>query len=170
MKAFFAFVFMACASSSFAQGEGPKPLEDDFLDLVVGKWVVSGTTHGLSVPQTLQADWMLNHQYVRIDQKTNENRPGWGIPFEAVHFIGYDRTQKRYVLHSLNVMGSSAPAVIYGERQGNAIKFEASAGQRMVGLRMTWRPESGTWHFVWGFQPDGGQWQAVTDLVLARSK
>ena len=35
---------------------------------------------------------------------------------------------------------------------------------------VSWRPESGTWRFVWGFQPVGGQWQAVTDLVLTRAK
>jgi hypothetical protein len=37
-------------------------------------------------------------------------------------------------------------------------------------MRLSWRPESGTWRFVWGFQPVGGQWQAVTDLVLTRAK
>lgn len=55
-------------------------------------------------------------------------------------------------------------------RPGIEIKFEASAGERNVDMRLSWRPESGTWRFVWGFQPVGGQWQAVTDLVLTRAK
>lgn len=53
MKTFLALVFVGCASWSFAQSGGPPPLEDDFPDLV-GKWVADGTTHGLSVPQTIQ--------------------------------------------------------------------------------------------------------------------
>ena len=68
MKAFLALVFVACASWSFAQSGGPRPLEDDFLDRLVGRWVVTGTSHDLAVPQTAQVDWVLNHQFVRINQ------------------------------------------------------------------------------------------------------
>jgi hypothetical protein len=170
MKASLALVFIVCASSSFAQSGGPRALEDDFLDRLVGKWVVTGTSHDLPVPESIQVDWVLNHQFVRIDQRTTENRPGWNIPYEALLFIGYDRVQKRYVLHALTVAGASGPPVAYGSRQGNEIKFEASDDQRTVDLRLIWRPESGTWRGVWGSQPVGGQWQAVTDLVLTRAK
>ena len=170
MKTFVAFVFVMCASSSFAQSGGPRPLEDEFLDRLIGRWVATGTTHNLPMPQTIQVDWVLNHQFVRIDQKTTGNWPGWNIPYEALHFIGYDRAQKRYVIHALNVMGVSGPPVVYGERRGNEIKFEASDGQRNVDLRLIWRAESGTWRCVWGSQSAGGQWQAVTDLVLSRAK
>ena len=86
--------------------------------------------------QTIRVDWVLNHQFVRIDEKMTENRPGWNIPYEALHFIGYDTAQKRYVLHVMNVAGASGPPVAYGERQGDEIKFEASAGQRKVDMRL----------------------------------
>jgi hypothetical protein len=170
MKAFLALVFTLCASSSFAQSGGPRALEDDFLDRLIGKWVVTGTTHDLPVPQSMQIDWVLNHQFVRIDQKMTENRPGWNIPYEALHFIGYDRLQKRYVLHALTVAGVSGPSVAYGSLQGDVMKFEAKDGQRSVDMQLIWRAESGTWRFVWGSQPTGGEWQAVTDLVLTRAK
>lgn len=166
VKALLAFVFLVCASSSLAQGVGPKPLQDDFLDRLVGRWDVTGTSHDLPMPGTMKIDWVLNHQFVRIDQKTTGNRPGWDIPYEALLFIGYDSAQKQYVLYALNVMGPSGPRVVNGERQGNEIKFEATAGERIVGMRLSWRPESGTWRFEFGSQPVGGKWQAVTDLVL----
>jgi hypothetical protein len=145
-------------------------LEDDFLDRLVGKWVVTGTSHELPVPQSIQIDWVLHHQFVRIDQKTTENRPGWDIPYEALHFIGYDRTEKRYVLHALTVAGPNGPPVAYGSQRGDEMKFEAIDGQRKVDLQLIWRSESETWRFVWGFQPLGEKWQAVTDLVLTRAK
>ena len=136
MEALLALVITLCASASFAQGGGPRPLEDDFLDRLVGTWVVTGTSHDLPVPGSIQVDWVLNHQFVRIDQKTTENRPGWNIPYEALHFIGFDRGQKRYILHALNVAGASGPPVAYGSRQGDEIKFEASDGQRSVDMRL----------------------------------
>ena len=170
MKTFLTLVFVVCASRSFAQSPGPRPLEDDFLDRLVGSWVTTGTTHNLPMPQTIQVDWVLNHQFVRIDQKSTGNRPGWNIPYEASHFIGYDRMEKRYVLFALDVHGAAGPRVAYGSRQGNEIRFEAAAGQQTVGMRLTWRPESGTWRTVWGSQPAGGEWQTVTDLVMSRAK
>jgi hypothetical protein len=170
MRAFLALLFLGCAPCSFPQSGGPRPLDDEFLDRLVGKWVATGTSHELPVPQTIQVDWVLNHQFVRIDEKTTENRPGWNIPYEALHFIGYDPVQKRYVLHVLNVLGASGPPVAYGERKNNEIKFEARTGQRNVDMRLSWRPESGTWRCVWGSQPVGGDWQSITDLVLTRAK
>lgn len=169
MKALFALMSLLFATWGFAQGGGPKSLQDELLDGLVGKWVATGTSHGLSVPQTVQVDWVLNHQFIRIDQKTLENRPGWDIPYEALLFIGYDRAKERYVLHSLTVAGASGPRAIYGERQGNEIKFEANDGDRIVGLRMAWQPDSGTWRCIWGFQTAGGKWETVTELVLART-
>jgi hypothetical protein len=170
MKALLAFLFAFCASWSFAQGGGPSPLQDDFLDGLVGRWTVTGTSHDLAMPQTVLVDWVLNHQFVRIDQKTTANRPGWSIPYEALLFIGYDPARKRYVLHVLNVMGAGGPPVAYGERQANEIKFEASTGELTVDMRLIWRPESGTWRCVWGSQPVGGPWQSVTDLALTREE
>ncbi|HYE84736.1 MAG TPA: hypothetical protein VEA16_00170 [Vicinamibacterales bacterium] len=170
MKTLLALVFITCASSSFAQSSGPRPLEDDLLDRLIGRWVATGTTHKLQMPQTVQVDWVLNHQFVRIDQKSTGNRPGWNIPYEASHFIGYDRMEKRYVLFALDVHGAAGPRVAYGSRQGNEIRFEAAAGQQTVGMRLTWQPESETWRTVWGSQPAGGEFQTVTDLVMSRAK
>lgn len=171
MKTLVALVFTLCAAATFAQGTGPTPLEDEFLDRLVGTWVVAGTTHGLSLPaHSMQIDWVLNHQFVRIDQRTAENRPGWNIPYEALHFIGYDRAQKRYVLHALTVAGANGPPTAYGSRQDDVLKFEAGDDQRRVDMQLIWRAESGTWRFVWGSQLAGGEWQAVTDLVLTRAR
>jgi hypothetical protein len=139
---------------SCAQSTRPNPVVDDFLDRLVGTWVATDTTHDPQSPQTLQVDWVLDHEFLRID------------PF----FIGYDRAQKRYVLHALNARGADGLPVAYGERQGNEIKFEACTGQRNVDLRLIWHPESQTWRRMWGSRLVGEQWQAVTDLVLTRAR
>lgn len=169
MKALFAFLSLSFATCAFSQSGGPKSLQDEFLDGLVGSWTATGTSHGLSVPQAVQVEWVLNHQFIRIHQKTLENRPGWDIPYEALLFIGYDRAKERYVLHSLTVAGANGPRAIDGERQGNEIKFEANDGDRTVGLRLAWQAESKTWRCIWGSQTTGEKWETVTELVLVRA-
>jgi hypothetical protein len=53
-------------SIAFPQSQFPDPyavLQDDLLDHLVGKWNVAGTTHNTPTAQTLEVDWVLNHQF-----------------------------------------------------------------------------------------------------------
>src|SRR5688572_31540269 len=67
-------------------------LQDDLLDHFVGKWNVGGSTHETPTTQTFEVDWVLNHQFLRIYQKSSENARGGSVPFEAILMVGYDPT------------------------------------------------------------------------------
>ena len=143
---------MMTTSDTFAQANLPT-FQDDLLDHFVGKWDATGTVHGRPSKQTFEADWVLNHQFLRIHEKSAENVAGRNVPFEALLFIGYDKTGKRYVLHSMSVFGGGRAGEFgYGQRSGNEIKFEQEfAGRRGHG-RFTWQPESKTWHYIAGLE------------------
>ena len=60
---------------------------------------------------------MLNHQFLRIHQKSVENVAGTNVPFEALLFVGYDKTNKRYVPHSMSMFGGGRTGEFaYGQR------------------------------------------------------
>jgi hypothetical protein len=123
-------------SAAFAQTARPVPtVQDDLLDRLIGTWEVSGNVHEASSAQTVEAEWVLNHQFVRIHEKTLQNVPGRDIPFEAFNYIGYDRVGKRYVVHPLNVWGTSGPSVAYGERKNNELAFSATDGTTTFRMR-----------------------------------
>ncbi len=153
--------------ASVAFPQSPPIFQDDLLDHLVGKWDATGTVHDRPSRQTFEVDWVLNHQFLRIHEKSVENIAGRNVPFEAMLFIGYDKTSKRYVLHSMSVFGGGRPGELaYGQRSGNEIKFdEEFAGRRGHG-RFIWQPESKTWHYVTGVENANGELQTAVDLKL----
>src|SRR5215831_5632052 len=77
--------------------DGPKAtFHDDVLDRLVGKWDVTGIVHGSPSTQTIDAEWVLNHQFLRVYEKSLENVAGTNVPYEGLYFVGYDHTDKRY--------------------------------------------------------------------------
>ncbi len=114
---------------------------------------------------------MLNHQFLRIHEKSVENVAGTNVPFEALLFIGYDKTGKHYVLHAMSVWGTGRPGeFVYGERTDNEIKFAESRDGRRGHSRFIWQPESATWHYVAGLENAEGEWKASVDLKSTPAK
>ena len=145
--------------------------QDDLLDHLVGKWDATGTVHDRPSGQTFEAEWVLNHQFLRIHEKSVENVTGTNVPFEALLFIGYDKTSKRYVYHTMNVFGGGRLGDLAdGQRRGNEIKFEANFEGRQGYARFIWQPESKTWHYVNGVQNAKGEWGVTVDLKLTPAK
>jgi hypothetical protein len=186
-----ALMFTLLSSSiAFAQNQSADnpyaALQDDLLDHLVGKWDVSGTSHNTATSQTLEVDWVLNHQFIRIYQKSSENARGGSVPYEAMLMVGYDATSKNYVLHLMNIRGGrDARGIAFGRRTGNEISFAYfdmapsglnSAAPTIVdtalrpGIRFTWEPDSKTWHIVFGRHDAKGDWQTVTDLSATQAK
>jgi hypothetical protein len=49
---------------------------DELLNHLVGKWTVSGVAHGEAFKNmTLEAEWIINHQYLQIHEKGTDTIP-----------------------------------------------------------------------------------------------
>lgn len=129
---------------------GPNAIfQDDLLDRLVGKWKVTGTVHGSPSTQTLDAEWVLNHQFLRIHQKSAESVAGTNVPYEGVFFIGYDDESNRYIAHLMNVFGGRDSETLgYGQRNVNEIKLVFTSLDATVASSFTWKPKSGVWDLV----------------------
>ncbi len=78
----------------------PAPWQDGLVDHLSGTWKVEGQVLGRDAHHEVQADWVLNHQFLRIHEITASTAPKTERPYEATWFLGYDPISEKYVLHT----------------------------------------------------------------------
>ena len=132
-----------------AQQPSDLSFHDDLLDHLVGTWKVAGIVHDQPSTQTLVAEWVLHHQFLRVYQKSKENIVGTQTPFEGVFFIGYDKQGKRYIAHLMSVFGAHDSLTLgYGERKGDEITFVFKDDRGAVVQHFGWTAISKSWHIT----------------------
>src|SRR5687768_17166891 len=82
---------------------------DALLDQLVGKWDVSAVVNGQKFTLDREAEWVMDHQYLRLHEKSREVIPWLKVPFERTIFIGYNHDSKRYLVYELTVHGGDVP-------------------------------------------------------------
>ena len=142
---------------------------DDLLDHLVGKWDVDAVVHGQKFTLVREADWVLSHQYLRINEKSREVIPWLKVPFERTMFIGFNHGTKRYIVYELTVHGADTPfepqGFSYAVRNGNELDIEHLNGSEVVARsRFAWDPAANSWTFQ-GRRVIAGKEQ-VPDVVL----
>lgn len=170
-------IIVVLAPCSFAQtgSDTTRRFYDDLLNNFVGKWDVSATVHGQKFTLEREAEWVMNHQYLRIHEKSSEVIPWLKIPFERTIFIGYNHLSKRYVVYELTVHGADGPlqpeGFSYADRTGNELKLVIKKGSEpFITQRFTWEPESRSWHFQGRLVIDGKEQEPHVDQKAVRVK
>jgi hypothetical protein len=167
--------FVLAQAAGFAQDvelDGPQHVfQDTLLDNMVGKWNVTGKVAGHNAEQTVQAEWVLNHQFLRIHEKQDSApEPGDG-PYEAIVMVGYDNASERYVAHWMDVFGGRFSETLgYGSRQGDEIRFVFEYPDGPFHTTFRWKPDLKQWQWVMRTRNNTGQWVEFADMTLARSK
>jgi hypothetical protein len=119
---------------------------DDLVDDLAGTWKLEGRVLGRAAHHDVQAEWVLNHQFLRIHEKTAATAPPAENRYEAIWFLGYDAISERYVLHLLDVFGGRySEALGYGTRDGNAIRFVFEYPDGPFHTTFRWSEEKDTW-------------------------
>ncbi len=138
---------------------------DELLENLAGDWKLTRKIRGQSVQNTARAEWVLNHQFMRLHMKDVSNPPN----YEAMVFIGYDYTSERYVAHWIDVFGGrSSETLGYGTRSGNAIKFVFDYPDGPFHNTFLWNPETKTWNFLMQRKDKTGKWQVFAEDSLRR--
>jgi hypothetical protein len=175
----FALLILAAtfASPAFAQtaSDTTGQFHDDLLDHLVGKWDVSATVYGQKFTLDREVEWVMNHQYLRIHEKSREVIPWLKTPFERTIFIGYNHSSKRYVVYELTVHGADGQhqpeGFCYADLTGNELKMALTKESEVVIYqRFTWEPESGSWRFHVGRVIDGKEQEPHVDQRAIRAK
>lgn len=169
---FFSVLTLAIALvPAHSSAQLPPEWHDDLVDHMAGAWKVTGPMLGQTAHHDFQADWVLNHQFLRIYEKTSANAPADEHPYEATWFLGYDTISDRYVLHLFDQFGGRFTETLgYGTRDGNAIRFLFEYPDGPFHNTMRWSPEKNTWQWLMERKDKNGKWIIFGDLTLARPK
>ncbi len=163
-------VGLGLTSLCFAQEplDGPKRIfRDNLLDNLVGKWALTRKIRGKEVQNTAEAQWVLNHQFLKLHMKDLASPPA----YEAMVFIGFDNTSERYVAHWIDMYGGRFSETLgYGKLDGNAIRFVFEYPDGPFHNTFTWDGTAKTWTFLMEKKSDSGQWMQFAQDTLRRAQ
>ncbi len=122
---------------------------DDLLDHLVGKWSVTAIAHGFPGTAVIEAEWVLNHQFLHYHFMGNDTIPWINKPMEFEGFISYNHNNKRYVVLGASVFGvDDFEGFCYAYRNGNELKLVQKENNETDPIniqRWTWEPTSNSW-------------------------
>jgi hypothetical protein len=146
--------------------DGPNRIfQDSLLERLTGNWTITGTIRGQPATQTLHAEWVLHHQFLRLDMRDVNEPPA----YQATVYIGYDNLSERYVVHWLDGFGGRFSETLgYGRRDGNAIRFMFEYPDGPFTNTFTLDPRSNAWSWLLRTKRADGTWGTFAELKLAR--
>jgi hypothetical protein len=151
---------------------------DNLLESLVGSWKVTGIIAGQRIKHDCNADWVLNHQFLKVHflDVTPGRRMRAGeredSRYEADVFIGYDNMSERYVAHWLDTFGGRFSEVLgYGTRldRGRSIRFVFEGGSGPLQNIITWNRNDGTWTMVIRQKGSKAKWQTFASELFKKA-
>jgi hypothetical protein len=153
-------------------GDGPRhPFQDALVDKLAGSWELTGTVGHQKVTHRVDADWVLNHQFLRVHEKTEKSADLSASPYEAIVMIGYDNASERYVAHWTDIYGGRFSETLgYGGRSGDEIEFVFEYPDGPFHTTFRWEAAQDQWHWLMRQKNGAGQWTDFADAILRRVK
>jgi len=142
-------VLGACArfpttSREQAAGDGPnQTFQDELIDRLVGEWKLTRKIRGKELENTLEAKWVLHHQFLELHMKDVADPPA----YESLVLIGYSRADQRYIAHWCDTWGGKFSSDGFGQRSGDSIEFEFHFPDGPFFNTFTWDPAIDAWTF-----------------------
>ena len=153
----------------YVSAQTPAEWHDDLIEHMTGTWNLDGSVMGRTAHHGVQAEWVLNHQFLRIHEKISADAPATERRYEAIWFLGYDLVSERYVLHLLDVFGTRFSETLgNGTRDGTAIRFVFEYPDGPFHTTFRWSPEKDSWEWLMEQKNKDGQWTNFADLKLTR--
>jgi hypothetical protein len=147
--------------------QAPGGWRDNFVDRLVGTWKVEGQVLGREAHHQVHAEWVLNHQFLRIEEKTSADAPKTESPYDALWFLGYDDVSERYVLHLMDVFGARYSETLgYGTRDANQMRFIFEYPDGPFHTTFRWNPDKDTWEWLLEQKGQDGKWNVFADLTF----
>ena len=149
MKSLFLAATILFASSALGFGQAPQPtFHDELLDHLQGSWVLQGTIAGEQTTHDVTNDWVLGHQYLRIDEVSREKNAKGEPRYEAMVFLGWDQATSRYFAIWLDVWGGFGKATVgYAPRTGDEIRFLFNDGKTDFHPTFLYDRKADTWEW-----------------------
>jgi hypothetical protein len=136
---------LAPAEHCFAQ-QGGRPLA--LLDRLAGNWILSGTIGGQQTTHNIHAEWVLNREYLRLNEISAEKNSNGQPKYQAIIFIEWDPKRQEYAcvwLDSTSGGGLSGP-VGHAKPQPSSIPLVFTFSDvHTLRNTFTYNPDLSTW-------------------------
>lgn len=143
-----------CVSAGVSVGAAEPPAADDpWLSRLVGHWVLEGRIAGRDTTHDVDAEWVLNHLYVRLHEVSREKEPNGQAAYEAIVYVTRDPAPGQYAVLWLDstASGGFAPEGIgQAKPEGESLPFVFRDAHGEVSFKNTfaWDPASGSWAWI----------------------
>jgi hypothetical protein len=136
---------MLAALSAMAQ---QAPVHSPLLDHLAGKWLMQGNVGKQAVTHEFDAEWVLQHHYLRFREISREKNDKGEPQYEATVFIGWNEKTKQYACMWMDVYGGAAVesiGVATPKENELAFVFSDEHGLRSFTNTFTYDAKSNTW-------------------------
>lgn len=145
--------------------------QDDLVSHLTGKWKLEGDVMGKAAHHDVSVDWVLNRQFLRIEEKTSANAPSSERQYDSIWYLGYDAISERYVLHLMDTFGARFSETLgYGTRDGDQIRFVFEYPDGPFHNTYRWDAKENSWRWLMEQKNKDGRWEQFGDLKLTRAK
>jgi hypothetical protein len=126
------------------------PVNSPLLDHLAGKWLLQGTVGKQSVTHDLDAEWVLQHHYLRFHEVSREKNDKGDPRYEATVFVGWNEKTRQYACVWLDVYGGLTPESIgvAGPKEKEnelAFVFTDAHGETSLTNTYVYDPSTNTW-------------------------
>ena len=139
------------ASDTEIDGRGGR-FDDGLLSLLEGRWALERQIRGTVSHNTLDVNWVLAHQFLRLHMK-DVATPSH---YEAIVLIGYVHASHEYVAHWTDTFGGRFSAIGRGIRKGDSVEFRFDYPEGPFYNTFTRDSSTDTWRMRLENQEDDG--------------
>lgn len=139
-----AAILLAAVSATAQQA----PVNSPLLDHLVGKWLLQGTVGKQAVTHEFDAEWVLQHHYLRFHEVSREKNEKGEPQYEATVFIGWNEKAKQYACVWLDVYGgatSESIGLATPKENELAFVFTDEHGETSFTNTFTYNAKTNTW-------------------------
>src|SRR5580700_89602 len=98
-------VFLAMMLAALPVMAQQAPVNSPLLDHLAGKWLLQGTVGKQAVTHDFDAEWVLQHHYLRFHETSRDKNDKGEPSYDATVFIGWNEKTKQYACVWLDVYG-----------------------------------------------------------------
>src|SRR5215471_1043496 len=134
------------------------PVSSPLLDHLAGTWVLHGTIAGKQTTHDITAEWVANHQYLRLHEVSREKAADGTPQYDALIHIGWDEEKKIYPIIFLDNFWNIGPEAIGAGTPGdNALRFVWKDAKGAIGFTndFLYDPKTDSWQWIMDNVVDG---------------
>jgi hypothetical protein len=124
------------------------PVNSPLLDHLAGKWVLQGSVGKQAETHDLDAEWVLQHHYLRFHEVSRDKNDKGEPQYEATVFIGWNEKTEQYGCAWLDVYGgltTESIGVAAAADNELAFVFRDEHGGITFTNTFTYDPKTNTW-------------------------